>query len=144
MESSFDEGAFGEFDGLTVAGLPVSQIVFTASDAGSLSLMGVELGNIEQIKTGQVEQSNLGGEVLILKQSYWPTIYKLSYRFNNMHDCYGPLDVVEFLAASVGQIITLLDHTGKYWAGCITTPQSELTINQRNSIVIDFEGSKVG
>ena len=144
MDSSFDESDFSRFDGLTIEGLPVSEIVFTATDAGSLSLINVELGNIEQMKNGQIEQSNLGGEVSVLKQSYWPTIYRLSYRLNNISDCYGPLDVIEFLASSIGQLITLLDHTGKYWVGCITTPQAELTVNHRKSIVIDFEGSKVG
>lgn len=144
MESPFDESSFSEFDGLTVAGLPVSQIVFTASDAGELSLTGIELGNIEQIKTGQIEQSNLGGEVSVLRQNYWPTIYRLSYRLNNIDDCPSDLEIIEFLASSVGQIMTLKDHTGKYWAGCITTPQSELTVNHQQSIVIDFEGTKVG
>ncbi|MEK0336322.1 MAG: hypothetical protein QQN41_02685 [Nitrosopumilus sp.] len=144
MESSFDESYFTVFDGLTVAGLPVSQIIFTASDAGSLYLENIELGNIEQIKTGQIEQSNLGGEVSILKQSYWPTIYRLSYRLNNIDDCPSDREIIEYLASSVGQVITLLDHTGIYWSGCITTPQSELTINQKHSIVIDFEGIKVG
>lgn len=144
MDSSFDESSFGVFDGLTVEGLPVSQIVFTTTDAGSLSLMNVELGNIEQIKTGQIEQTNLGGEVSVLRQSYWPTIYRLSYRFNNISDCPEDLAIVEYLASSVGQLTTLLDHMGVYWVGCITTPQSELTVNHRKSIVIDFEGNKVG
>lgn len=143
MESSFDESYFTKFDGLTVEGLPISQIVFTSTDAGTLSLMGIELGNIEQIKTGQIEQSNLGGEVSVLKQSYWPTIYRLSYRFNRILVCPFNLEIIEYLAASVGQVTTLLDHMGIYWAGCITTPQSELTINQKHSIVIDFEGIKV-
>lgn len=143
MESSFDESAFLKFDGLTVEGLPVSQIVFTSSDAGILTLLHVELSNIEQIKSGQVEQTNLGGEVSILKQSYWPTIYRLSYRFNTITGCPFNLEIIEYLAASVGQVTTLLDHTGIYWAGCIITPQSELTINQKHNIVIDFEGIKV-
>lgn len=140
----FDQSDFGDFNGLTVEGLPVSQIIFTATDAGRLALSNVELGDIEQIKNGQIEQSNLGGEISILRQSYWPTIYRLSYRFNNLSDCPNTLEIIEFLASSVGQIITLLDHTGRYWSGCITTPQSELTENQRKSIVIDFEGTKIG
>lgn len=144
MDSGFDESGFNVFDGLTVEGLPVSHITFTATDAGVLSLYGVELGNIEQIKNGQEEQANLGGEVSILKQSYWPTVYRLSYRFNNINDCPESLAIVEYLASSVGQLITLLDHTGEYWVGCITTPQAELTVNHRKSIVIDFEGIKVG
>jgi len=119
-----------------------SQITFSA-DAGDLTIPYVELGNIEQIKNGQVEQSNVSGEVLILKQSYWPTIYKLSYRFNNISECPSDLEIIEYLATSVGQEITLTDHTGVDWIGCITTPVSELTKNSIHSINIDFEGVKV-
>ena len=117
-----------------------SQVTYTASP-DTLVLPNVDLGNIRKIKTGQVELNNVNGEPIILKQSYWPTIYTLSYRFNNL--C--PLDllaVIDFLATTLGKQITLTDHEGLGWLGVITTPQAELTNLYSETVTIDFEGNR--
>lgn len=120
----------------------MSDIVLTSVVSGAITLTNVELGNTEQLINGQVDQPNLAGEVGVLKQSYWPTIYKLSYRLNKIRPC-DSIDIISFLEATVGEEITLTDHAGIDWDGVITTPQAELSHGHSNSIVIDFEGNKV-
>lgn len=137
MDNSVDE--------FTGSGLPeellvVSQITLESATE-SITIKRVELGNVEQLNTGQSDRANLAGQARPLKQDYWPTIYSLQLRFNNIRPCDNQ-EVVQFLEDTVGQEIDLTDPSGLVWVGIITTPQAEITENRSHSFALDFEGVK--
>lgn len=118
----------------------VSQVTLTSTST-SIVLKRVELGNIEQVNTGQLEVTNVAGQARSLKQDYWPIIYKLQLRFNNIRSC-DTLDIIQFLEDTLGQEINLIDLIEVKWVGIITSPQAEVTRNHSESFVLDFEGVK--
>ena len=138
FDSGFDEVDFGTFAAI-LDPIVTSQITLTSAIYGSIILTNIEMGNNQQLINGQVEQSNIAGEVSVLKQSYWPSINKLYFRLNNIRPC-DNLDIILFFENTIGEQLTLIDHAGIEWIGVIVTPQTELTLNHSNSIALEFEG----
>lgn len=140
---SFEMG-MGDID-FEGEGLPAEVYTFSqitmSGDVASIVVKNVALGNIEQMKTGQKDRTNIAGEARPLKQSYWPTMYRLQLRFNHISQC-NDIDVIQFLEDTVGQEIDLTDPRGVVWVGVITSPQAEITRHHTDSFTLDFEGVK--
>ena len=141
MEASFDEYGLLDFSGEGLDELIVSAVYFTTTTA-ELIMKSPALGNIEQLKNGLREASNVAGEVKVIQQSYWPVIYKVSWTFD--HIC--PTDsaaILTFLRDTLGQQMTVSSHDGHQYSGIMLTPAAELTRGHSDNIKLEFEGTRV-
>lgn len=110
----------------------------------SVVLRSPEFDNVEQLEFQRINRRIRGGDLIIHRQAYWPIAERLSMKFTNLTHTVGD-SVLDFLSATIGLEIGLLDHEGRQWRGIILTPSARLSADTgrecQYSIALEFEGT---
>lgn len=90
----------------------------------------------------RIQRETRGGSLKILRDPNWPKTTQLRYSIRNLPDAD---EILDFLQASLGQLITLTDHYNREWSGVILNPQTAVTDNGfcKVDFNLEFEGELV-
>lgn len=90
----------------------------------------------------RIQRETRGGTLKIFADPIWPKTTTLIYSIEALPN---PQEVLDFLEASLGQQITLLDHEDREWIGIITNPNTAVTDNGicRAECQLEFVGELV-
>lgn len=92
----------------------------------------------------RVVRDTRGGKLIVYSDPTWPKATTLKLSLSSLSSGKAA-DLLDFLQASLGKEIGLLDHLGRQWRGVITQPDAEMPHPSRGGRAIDliFEGELV-
>lgn len=111
----------------------------------TLILRNPIFGDQNSLQFNRIQRESRGGTVQVSGDSSWPRQETLRYSIEGLTDIQAD-EYLDFLAASLGKEIGLLDHENRQWKGIILTPDAEVTDAGhpcRFSVTLEFEGELV-
>lgn len=102
-------------------------MITLTKDALSLSLRNPDFGDKETIEIQRINRKTRGGDLVLYRDPTWPKTAIYTWQFSGLKqdDLYH---LIEFVKATLGQTITIIDYEGRTLNNCIiTTPTEELT-----------------
>jgi hypothetical protein len=124
--------------------IEAGKIVFTypaTSPTITLELKSPAFGNTDAIQFSLIDRTTRGGDRILFSDPDWPTAEILDFTIENAKR-QQMLDFVDFVNASLGKEIGLLDWEGRSWRGVIIAPQSPITETVGGyTIVVRFQGA---
>jgi len=96
----------------------------------------------EEMQYTRIQRKTRGGVLKVFRDDDWMKIRTFRFKFEGLSDALVE-DFFEFLAATLGLKIRLLDHEGREWDGYIVNPQGEAAQYFRQcgeTTEFDFEG----
>ena len=122
---------------------PIAQKVQLVYGAWTLTLDSPLFGDSDEIEHLRINRQTRAGERIIYHDPIWPVLERITYNFDNLNE-QKKTDLLNFLNASLGQLITMIDYNGIHWSVMITNP--DLEIAQRGpcsyEAQIEFEGAR--
>ena len=104
-----------------------------------VTLRSPEFGDIQRINNEAIVIESRGGDLMSVKDSFWPNSQTNVYRFTRIQE-----SVIEelkaFLIKTAGLEIQLIDHLDRLWTGVIATPINEIIeVRETCSYDVSFE-----
>lgn len=93
-------------------------------DGDTLVLRNPAFGNNEQHSFSRINRTTRGGTLIIFANPIWPNLKTLKFSMSGLADSE---EILDFLEASLGQVVTLLDHENRTWEGIILNPTTAIT-----------------
>lgn len=114
------------------------------SPTTTLVLRNPEFGNKDRLAFSRVNRTTRGGDSIIYSDPKWPKSQLLVFRVLGLKQ-FQAWDLKQFLSASLGKEIGLLDWEGRQWRGMILNPDSPITHDGTGNFVasIEFQGTIV-
>jgi hypothetical protein len=105
--------------GQVVLSYPVS------SPTTTLTLKAPEFGDTDSVGLTRIDRQTRGGTAVVFSDQKWATSNALGLEFSRI--CDPPIaDVLDFLNATVGAEISLVDWYGRTWHGVIVSPETDV------------------
>lgn len=102
------------------------------SPTNTLVLKNPRFGNTNTFARAAIYRKTRGGDEHIAADASWPTTDIESFEIENL--CSADVSaLVDFLNASLGKLVGLLDWEGRQWSGLILTPDTKISQTGRNS-----------
>ncbi len=118
--------------------VPPALVTFSCSDPNtSISLRKPEFGDNDAYEQFRIQRLTLGGDLQIQQDSMWPSTEVLDFTFHYMSE-ESAADLVTFLGATVGKVITFDDQFGRTLDGFIVTPFNEILQPKKNGWSASF------
>src|SRR5262245_14342067 len=121
----------------------------TLTGAGkTVVLPSPEFDDTLKVEHLRVNAESRAGTRIIFRDPDWPITQTLEYKFTDLSQ-YLAWNMLDFIQATLGINITLVDYTGKTWIGIILNPDAAIeqyspNFNDFNcggfSIELKFEG----
>ncbi len=114
------------------------------SPTTTLELRSPEFGNKDRLAFNRINRETRGGTLIVFADPKWPKSQVLVLQVDHLKHS-QVVELLEFLAESLGKEIGLLDWEGRQWRGIITTPDATVTHVGRHdrSVAFDFRGTLV-
>lgn len=109
----------------------------------TVELRAPEFNNKDSVLITRIIRDTRGGEIKVYKESFWPTIRRLSFVIESLSEVEAD-GLQELIKASIGKEIGYLDYEGRQWKGIILNPEEAITeegVNCEYTAKIDFEGA---
>jgi len=109
-----------------------------------LVLRNPEPDNSDVLSFNRIKRESRGGSLIIFADPKWPKSQTLHLTVNNLTG-QQVSDMKNFMMASLGREIGLLDWENRQWRGVIKTPDAQITQQGRHnrSITFEFQGEVV-
>ena len=91
----------------------------------TLELPSPDFGNKDTIELTRINRYTRGGDLVVFRDPKWPKNETLTYTFSNLKESQSQA-LLQFIAASLGQDITIKDYDTRTWIGYIVTPNAEV------------------
>lgn len=107
-------------------------------------LRNPEYDNKFQYQQTRVNRTTRGGTLVVFADPIWPKLKKLEFTVTYLQGIQMQ-ELQNFLLASIGQTIGLVDWEGQHWQGIILNPEAEISNPQRGnwSVGLQFQGELV-
>lgn len=86
----------------------------------------------------RVNTESRGREMIIFKDSIWPTTKILAMEFDYLSETQAAA-MLALLQVSVGQTVTYTDHFGRVWSGHIINPEAEVLQKGPSNFTLEIE-----
>lgn len=110
----------------------------------TVELRNPDFGNKDRLNFNRINRQTRGGTLIVFSDPKWPKSQTLSLQVSGLkaQQCD---DLLQFIAASLGKEIGLLDYENRQWRGIIANPDSPIThVNRTDrSVTIEFQGELV-
>lgn len=112
------------------------------SPTRTVILRNPQFGNADRLSFDRINRETRGGTLIMFADPTWPkqqtmniTLVALSRQQKE--------DLLDFLNASIGQDIGLLDHENRLWKGIMLTPDAAINNDSRDghTVTLEFEGA---
>lgn len=110
----------------------------------NVTLRAPVFGNRDRLTNQRITRESRGGTLLIYADPQWPKVHTLVMDFAVVSEVTAQ-DYMDFLAATLGKEIRLVDHESRNWRGVLIQPDEPITRNKRCdlSASLIFEGELV-
>jgi len=114
------------------------------SPTHTITLRNPDFGNLDRLEFTRINRESRGGTLIVFRDEDWPIAERQSYQFSSLSRSHI-IHLHDFLSASLGQEIGLLDHENRQWKGVILNPEADTAQQGRESFIaqFDFEGDLV-
>jgi hypothetical protein len=101
-------------------------------------------GNRDRLTNQRINRESRGGTLIVYSDPQWPKVHTLVMEFSVLSEDTAQ-DYLDFLAATLGKEIRLVDHESRHWRGVLIQPDDPITRNKRCdlSASLIFEGELV-
>lgn len=126
---------------------PASEITLSHpfnSPTLSLTMRRPLFGNRDRLTNQRINRESRGGTLIVYADPQWPKVHTLVWEFSVLSED-SAQDYLNFLAATLGKEIRLVDHESRHWRGVLIQPDEPITRNKRCdlSASLIFEGELV-
>ncbi len=112
------------------------------SPTRTVVLRNPQFGNVDRLAFDRINRDTRGGTLIMFADPAWPKQQTMNITVMALTR-QKKLDLLDFLSASVGQDIGLLDHENRLWKGIILTPDATINNDSRggHTVTLEFEGA---
>jgi hypothetical protein len=126
---------------------PASEITLSHpfnSPTLTLTMRRPLFGNRDRLTNQRIIRESRGGTLIVYADRQWPKVHTLVWEFSVLSEDTAQ-DYLNFLAATLGKEIRLVDHELRHWRGVLIQPDEPITRNKRCdlSASLIFEGELV-
>jgi hypothetical protein len=109
-----------------------------------VTLRAPVFGNRDRLTNQRITRESRGGTLIVYADPQWPKVHTLVMDFAVL-DEQTALDYLDFVAATLGKEIRLVDHESRTWRGVLIQPDDPITRNKRCDVSASliFEGELV-
>lgn len=133
-----------------MSGMPTLTRIDSATvtfDDGSttITLRAPNSANREEINTTRIYRTTANGDLIVFADADWPKTYRHTLEFSALSEEKAN-EFYDFLAGSVGLLVTYTDYDSQEWEGIIMTPDAEFFQTGKSDCSfgtsIQFEGQR--
>jgi hypothetical protein len=103
----------------------------------SMTLRAPLFGNRDRLTNQRIHRESRGGTLIVYSDPQWPKVYTLVMDFAVLSEETAQ-DYLDFLAATLGKEIRLVDHESRHWRGVLIQPDDPITRNKRCDLSASF------
>lgn len=128
----------------TIPTISKSKSITLSYNTLSITVRAPELGDTDGIDEVRINRLSRGGDLIVYSDPNWPRTESLSYRFSFL-TTHEITQLKDFVHATIGQSILLVDYDGLSWSVIITNPDFEFDQTSKNNYTatLEFEGIKL-
>lgn len=126
----------GPADGVTARFALIYPAEGTATD--TIEMRPPNLGNKDRLAFDRINRESRGGTLIVFADPIWPKSQTMVLNFSALHR-EEAMDLMRFMQDHLGEEIKLTDWEQRVWRGVITTPDSPIIADRRDSYSASFE-----